>query len=354
MANACLCPSSCACITKKRGVSVTWKAYRWVWRLEAPLHVGMPPAGALNRCRLYVPARMIWAAFTAEISRSKSNRGFPNYDTTGKEIASNCRFTNLYPAEKKGDDFLVWLPEFKKSIGLQWRRSCNKKKLSNRDFKHYLLISRPSTAVTPESDSAAEGTLRETECINPWWRLHDKTENARPVLLYGYVFIKEDKDKKEQENLQAIFTELKNLKTLFIGGDTRYGLGKITLCDTWRSISNNRVFGKQFQQEKTGLIIKSDIVWGHVSIENDDHSKDMLGMIECLGTWDYGKLKIERELYWVPGSSLKEGSADWVIGEKGYWSLSSSKAQQANQDFSNENQKPKVSEPYHDGRVTNS
>lgn len=301
---------------------MSWKVYRWVWQVNAPLYIGMPPAGALNRCRLYVPARMIWAAVTAEISRSSSNGGFPNYDTIGQNIASNCRFTNLYPSEKKEDDYLVWLPKFTESSGLRWFRNKNKECLSDREFKQRLLSSRPGTAITPESDSAAEGTLRETECINPWWRIPDKAESIKPVLLLGYVFIKENYDEKY----------LKNLKILFIGGDTRYGLGKISLCDTWLPLHDECVFGKHVQLAETEPIIKSDIVWGHASSANDDHSKDMLGMVECLGAWDYGKLKIEEDLYWAPGSFLKDGPVYWAIGEKGYWSLSDSKAQQANQD----------------------
>ncbi|GIW70798.1 MAG: hypothetical protein KatS3mg102_0340 [Planctomycetota bacterium] len=56
---------------------MSWSLFRWTWQLESPLYVGMPPAGSLNRCRLYVPARALWGAVTAEIARAAAGGGFP-------------------------------------------------------------------------------------------------------------------------------------------------------------------------------------------------------------------------------------------------------------------------------------
>lgn len=81
---------------------MSWSLHRWVWQLEAPLYVGMPPAGTLNRCRLYVPARAIWAAITADLARNGRN-GFPKYAELGKQLREQARFTYLFPAEHLGD-----------------------------------------------------------------------------------------------------------------------------------------------------------------------------------------------------------------------------------------------------------
>ena len=99
---------------------MSWSLFRWVWRLEAPLFVGMSPAGALNRCRPYVPARALWGAVTAEIARLKSGESFPNYEGVGGEVKRSCRFTYLFPAEKRDGRFLAWLPKFEKEKGLRW------------------------------------------------------------------------------------------------------------------------------------------------------------------------------------------------------------------------------------------
>jgi hypothetical protein len=77
---------------------VNWRLFRWVWQLEAPLHVGMPPSGSLNRCRLYVPARALWGALTAEVARRAGN-DFPSYAGGWAGHPGDARLTYLYPAE---------------------------------------------------------------------------------------------------------------------------------------------------------------------------------------------------------------------------------------------------------------
>ncbi len=64
---------------------MSWTLYRWTWRLESPLFVGAPPAGSLNRCRLYVPSRALWGALTAELARRRANAS-PSYETEGTTL----------------------------------------------------------------------------------------------------------------------------------------------------------------------------------------------------------------------------------------------------------------------------
>ncbi|WP_028325615.1 hypothetical protein [Desulfatirhabdium butyrativorans] len=286
---------------------MTWTALRWVWRLEAPLFVGMPPAGALNRCRPYVPARVLWGAVTAEISRSGNGEGFPGYGKLGGELALNCRFTYLFPAEKRGDKFLAWMPKFEKMRGHQWYCNGGKESLSDRDFRRRLLDSRPGTAIASESDSASEGTLRETECINPWWRDSNCKGETNAILLLGYVFLRNNRFRRQ----------LDDIDTLFIGGDTRYGLGKICRVG-WHEVSGGSfVFGQRVCLDGEHPEIESDIVWGHV-LEGDQTQIDGIqGVKEFLGGWDWGK-PWRGKIAWVPGSFLNHPVA-WSIDQNGYW-----------------------------------
>jgi hypothetical protein len=67
---------------------VSWALFRWVWQLEGPLHVGMPPAGSINRTRLYVPARALWGALTAELARGETSPGKdPEYQAFGAGLS---------------------------------------------------------------------------------------------------------------------------------------------------------------------------------------------------------------------------------------------------------------------------
>ena len=290
---------------------MTWTAYKWVWRLEAPLFLGMPPAGALNRCRLYVPARALWGAITAETSRLKNANDFPDYAKCGEYIASNLRFTYLFPAEKRGDLLYVWLPKYETKKGLVWH--CNESELPDRDFRRRLLDSRPGTAIAPESDSASEGTLRETECINPWWRDANCQEESSAVLLLGYVFLRDDLPRNND-----FWEQLNNIDTIFVGGDTRYGLGKICRID-WRDISDDlSVFGKGVRLDGENPEIQSDIVWGHALEANLGHNQSSQGSKELFGGWNQDKLW-EKQLAWVPGSTFKRQEKWWSIDKNGYW-----------------------------------
>jgi len=286
---------------------MTWNLFRWVWRLEAPLSIGMPPAGALNRCRLYVPARVLWGAVTAEISRARDGEKFPDYGKLGWEIALNCRFTYLYPAEKIDGNYLTRLPEFEQPRGLMWRCQDGREKVTDREFRRRLLDARPGTAIEPETDSASEATLRETECISPWWRnLSGHEEKHSHVFLLGYVFLRKNGFRRQIENIE----------TLFVGGDTRYGLGKISRVG-WRELSgDSTVFGKPTHLDKEDPEIQSNIVWGH-ALESSQDRSNISGTKELLGGWDQG-IQWQGFLAWIPGS-YSEDELTWSIDNYGYW-----------------------------------
>jgi hypothetical protein len=307
---------------------MTWTVHQWVWRLEAPLSIGMPPAGSLNRCRPYIPARAMHGAVTAELARLNGDEKdkFPDYGKFGKEVGENCHFTYLYPAEGHENSFWVWLPRYvmpkpeeqkgknDEETGLRWYPvpQNDPNGLSDRDFRRRLLTSRPGTAITPETDSASDGTLRETECINPWWRDPGCQKEPKSVLLLGYIFLKNNGFRKQ----------LDQIKTLFIGGDTRYGLGKMVRLG-WQEVpAGGFVFGKFVHLDKKNPEIQSDVVLGH-ALENARPQMAMRGMKELLGGWDidkpWKKKDQENEFpSWVPGSSLEHLSS-WSIDSYGYW-----------------------------------
>jgi hypothetical protein len=250
---------------------------------------------------------VLWGAVTAEISRSGSGEHFPDYGKLGCEVALNCRFTYLFPAEKLGDRFLPWMPKFERMRGVQWYRHGGKESLSDRDFRRRLLDCRPGTAIAPESDSVSEGTLRETECINPWWRDSNCQGKKNAMLLLGYVFLRNN----------AYRSQLDKIDTLFVGGDTRYGLGKICRVE-WHEVSGElSVFGKRVYLDGKRPKIQSEIVWGHALEVGQSPIQGMQGVKELLGGWNQGS-PWRGALTWAPGSFL-ESPTTWSIDKYGYW-----------------------------------
>ncbi|NIA09293.1 MAG: hypothetical protein GWP10_06080, partial [Nitrospiraceae bacterium] len=275
-------------------MNMTWTLHKWVWRLDAPLFIGMPPAGTLNRCRLYIPARAMHGAVAAELARVNGDgqSKFPDYGKFGHEVGLNCRFTYLYPAQKKGNQYVVWLPKYIKNKGLRWCSLDSQKDLPDRAFRQCLLDSRPGTAIAPETDSASEGTLRETECINPYWRdLHNSTVKADPVFFVGYLFLRNNGFRRQ----------LENINTVFVGGDTRYGLGKIKLEQWYDLPADLSVFGKPVRLENNDPEIESDFVWGHVLAGSESPINGIQGTKELLGGWEQGEPR-KGCLAWAPGS----------------------------------------------------
>lgn len=284
---------------------MSWKLYRWTWRLESPLFVGALPAGSLNRCRLYVPSRALWGTLTAELARRREN-GFPSYETEGTTLHENTRFTYLFPAECDGKHWRAWLPRYEERDGLVWRRedqSDSKHDLTNRQMRLRLLDARPGTAIDPDSDSAEDGSLRETECVLPAWR-----DTGAPVALAGYVFLKQG------------LSDLRDLHTIFLGGDTRYGLGQLRRVDMPPA---SEVFGARVVLNQDAPTIQSSHLLAHT--HPSGRVSEIVGSQELLAGWDHTKKddpfhRLSEAPLSTPGSRVRDGRvADWEIGENGIW-----------------------------------
>jgi hypothetical protein len=290
-----------------------WQLYRWTWKVISPLFIGATPAGTLNRCRLYVPARALWGAVTADIARNKANtHTFPEYSEVGRKIETDFRFSYLYPAEQIGDRYLVWLPEYVSGRGFVWRREDSKDSKdskADRCFKRNLLYTRPGTAIEPSSDSAHEGSLRETECIQPYWR-KDDTVSFAPVFMVGYAFSRNDGIWKEIEAA---------CRVLFVGGDTRYGLGQIQCMKIENS---EKLFDCDVHSDFCNPVVKGKRILGHA--HDQSGNGDLTGSRERLLSWDRQKgnqlTKIAGDdTLWAPGSCNQTSEHTWDIDEKGIW-----------------------------------
>ena len=292
---------------------MSWSLYRWTWQLESPVYVGMAPAGSLNRCRVYVPARALWGAVTAEIARATADGGFPDYEKVGDELRQKLRFTYLFPAERSGNEWYAWLPCYVEDKGLVWQREdAAHHELLDRQFRIRLLSTRPSTAIEPSSDTAAEGSLRETECMNNRW-CDREGKPGGPVGLVGYVFLHADLEKSIRDRLEQ-------LELIMVGGDTRYGLGRLRRAEEITPVGD--VFGCKVHLAKDDPGVETERVLAHAQAGGAAAS-ELLGNLELLRGWDYaneGHRHVEAPL-WVPGSVARERKT-WHIDESGRWCAS--------------------------------
>ncbi len=293
---------------------MSWLLYRWTWQLESPIYIGMAPAGSINRCRLYVPARVLWGAVTAELARQKAGVRFPQYREVGSAIQERLRFTYLYPARKVDNTWYAWLPSYERESGLAWRGEDEQgEPIPDRLFRMRLLHTRPATAIDPSSDTAEEGSLRETECMNTFWRDTDGRASS-PVGLVGYVFV-QDTASASSADLK-LPDDLQPLRTLFVGGDTRYGLGKLTRAGELDDAVSD-VFGQPVELSGDKPMICSSRILGHAIME----ATEAYGQRELMVWWDDGKIPVPASKpLWQPGSYTKQPQF-WAIDGNGLWTL---------------------------------
>jgi hypothetical protein len=296
---------------------MSWALYRWAWQLEGPLHLGVPPAGSLNRTRLYVPARALWGALTAELSRREARDGKDlQYQHIGESLKKDYRFTYLFPAERVDEKWRAWLPSYRDGLG--WAPEGQPEPvIIDRQFRRCLLSTRSATSIDASSDAADWGSLRETECIQTRWR-EDQGAGTGPVAMVGYVFINIGKERKAK--YAKATRRLSDVNTLFVGGDTRYGLGRISRR-SFELTKAPMMFGAQVEMgNDVSHRIQSATAWGHAVADSA-----LSGALEMLVGWDLSELRsAEHSLpLWQPGSQAPSPSdvLQWTIMPNGLWAL---------------------------------
>ncbi|MHA2615249.1 MAG: hypothetical protein V2G37_00005, partial [bacterium JZ-2024 1] len=113
-------------------------------------------------------------------------------------------------------------------------------------------------------------------------------------------------------NLRA---EIDRIHELFVGGDTRYGLGRLIriACDPVSQFFD----GGRVNLQASSPVVTTERLLAHAIINSN---LSPLGGMECLAGWDMiqGRLK-EGELVWVPGSRFLNGMLQFQLKDDGLW-----------------------------------
>jgi hypothetical protein len=287
---------------------VTWKAYRVVFKLKSPMHIGCGKVGNVQRTRPYVTGRSFWGALTMRLTRDKcehKNKPVTDsklYEEVGQQVHDRLAYTYFYPAIAK--------PQKNNSvrnlyyeIAFPWKNESQ--------FRRRFLSSYTSTALVYPQQAADEGLLHEVEFLSP-----RTLDEGKQVYLIGYVFEKADCNLEWQHAC----------KHLQMGGERGYGWGDLRCVEIE---PKNDLFDGQATFDGSGdkPVIQAEKLLAHAS------SIDLtaMGEIEPLvgrewrshnSTNRYAGQHVENfgDICWIPGSVV-DRSQHFVIENFGIWRM---------------------------------
>ncbi len=303
---------------------MSWHLYSLTFKLESPLHVGAHKVLHLFRTRHFVPARPLWGALTAMLTRYLDST---NYNKVGTFLRKAARFSYFYLS----DENEIFIPRYTDD-GLKFGN------FSQIEFEKRFMSSMASTAIESNSFTAEEGMLHDVEFISPH-QIHVDKDAPKPVFLKGLLWISERSDDSLEiqidENDVLITNGEKSVTfsglamNLQVGGERKYGFGKMMLHEMTEVKGKNLddVGFKGMWEEKNGeiqlKISKNDFIWSHVKC---DQRLNIKGCLEPVIGRDWGNKGAGRELKsyglcWMPGSILLDARTFKITENFGLWEM---------------------------------
>ena len=292
-----------------------WTAYKLVYQSMSPIHIGWHTLGYINLTRYYIPGRTMWGAFTANLTRAHG-RGVGDYKSFGDLLREHVLVSYFYPALDPEEPLL---PKFAED-GLRYGPK------PAYAFERQFIKSYGQTAVLPDTNTAEDQSLHESEFIAPVVEEEvDGSAQQKMVYFVGYLFIRngcvaETKggvqevswDEGTGMNLRAALSEV------FVGGDRTYGWGRLRL-DSHRTIANTTEFfnAAEFVGSDERPVVRLPLdgaIPAHLSI---DAGLALKGDIEPLVSREWndkgpGQAVIplnSKTFHWMPGSILMESGS---------------------------------------------
>jgi len=306
---------------------MSWEVYRLIYQAKAPMHVGYHKIGFIQRTRYYITGRNMWGAIAANLARSLEFDAMKtvqrscktpleqHYENIGISLLNkDILISYFYPTTNSEKPHPI-LPRFEPT-GLKYGE------YPNEEFERLFIRSFGQTAIEPANNTAEEGSLHETEYIAPSVELNG---DQKEVYFVGYIFMK---GKINYQNKSVGFDEgdikiKEAIRELFVGGERKYGFGRLVLSDKSKKIKDKNpcMFGNQLILDNDKYvkvkIEKETPIPAHLDIEV---KACMKGDIEPIVGREWGEIKDSEgksiigpgqkvsgaKICWMPGSILLE------------------------------------------------
>lgn len=265
-----------------------WTAYRVIFRLLTPMHVGAAKLGNLQRARPYLTGKALWGALAARLTRDDPALG-GDYVAVGRRVNEELAFSYFYPAAGEAVDLWPW----ENPDRFTWR----------------YLGSYAGTALDYGRNAAEEGSLHETEFIAPF------TRDGRPVYLVGCVF----------ERTGCTLRWRQVLTRLQVGGERTYGWGRLTLHSMVTETAS--LFGRhalRLDGARPCLTVAARehllahaLADGVKAVAAHGRLAPLVGR-ETTTAAEHGRTVALAAICWEPGSVVTT-DARFIIGPNGIW-----------------------------------
>lgn len=281
-----------------------WTAYKLVYKAKSPLHIGWHTLGYIKLTRYYITGKAMWGAMTANITRARY--GYEDYTGIGALLKEGILMSYFFPAVEPVSPLL---PRFTNK-GLLY----GKDDMPATEFERLFIKSYGQTAVMPQSNTAEDETLHESEYISPYVEIAGK---QCPVYFVGYILISDEANYNGKIDLPKI---KKAISEIFVGGDRKYGWGRLALFKEPSEADDLFNCGiKDVKADNLEIALGLNVpIPAHSLIRSDVKIK---GDIEPLVGREWGEVKDNNDkiirkgfgqyvtgadICWVPGSILEE------------------------------------------------
>lgn len=274
-----------------------WHELTVTFQLRSPLHIGYLPSRSsiFSPTRYYVPGRTLWGALTRSITESIHRQpGGADYRSIGHILRENFRFSYFYVHDGR----TYYLPEYRDD-GLMYGG------LDRYEFEGRFIASTVSTAL--RGGVALKGSLHETEYINNMFHDGEKVEKTR---IMGCIWIKNSPLNLEIQKDGLFIGDINILHELTLGGESKYGFGKVVL----ESIRSGRT---PFRVHvSNGIQISDEFLRGHMRYTPDLKFNGDLELVSGRAYFDPersnrtsekpGDVIIKPEYYLTPGTQMED------------------------------------------------
>jgi hypothetical protein len=280
---------------------MNWQCFRITFELLSPLHIGFHKVGSVQRTRHYIPARNLLAASAETFVRTGLFRC--SYQDALRWVQEHFAFSYFFVTEAQ-----ELIPGYTEE-GLKYGG------VEKDSFERRYISAHVTTAIEASAGSAEDGSLHEVEFISP--HTLDDTQNPTRTRMSGYIFVRDDawKTVGNEKTLKSRLTDLQ------VGGERRYGFGRLRPADWTRSSS---ICGSHLTLDASRPQIQMAegcSFLAHVPA----NGVQARGMIEPLvgretktDSRTYGRTLIRSGVCWVPGSICEE-TGMFEFSAEGIW-----------------------------------